>query len=390
MVISIDGGTPSHHPFLDGIFPYQPTIFGGTPILGNLHINLQTFRVKKQHLDTCPSPAGVALNARSFGMASLHNSSPTGSGGFHSYGGTPKYIKIYGLEGNILLKFGWWLRVPHGTPISGNLHVPWMKDPNKVPGGWATHKICSAWPSSWGWKEHVVETTASWVSCKHDSQSFWGTSQVGPGWKQVVQQRTIVHKTETKKWLIPPIHHLFPTRPQAWLCLLNSPFADFVDGCVLICWWFIWNPRFLDIDVVVEPPFLGRPKLNDFHVPSPDSDPWIFGHAVQLNQYSAGHLAGSTRVQGQKLLSDLKSLLSTLKKGLHALFYWGILWCGARRTLSGKCLWMLLFLFFRFGLTMAWQIAVMRGVQDFLIPDDLILIPSKWNDVVLPGPSTDP
>ena len=27
------GGTPSHHPFLDGIFPYNPSSYGGTPIV---------------------------------------------------------------------------------------------------------------------------------------------------------------------------------------------------------------------------------------------------------------------------------------------------------------------------------------------------------------------
>ena len=32
------GGTPSHHPFLDGISPYKPTILGGTTMYGNPHI----------------------------------------------------------------------------------------------------------------------------------------------------------------------------------------------------------------------------------------------------------------------------------------------------------------------------------------------------------------
>ena len=26
------GGTPSHHPFLDGIFPYKPSSYGGSPM----------------------------------------------------------------------------------------------------------------------------------------------------------------------------------------------------------------------------------------------------------------------------------------------------------------------------------------------------------------------
>ena len=38
-------GTPSHHPFLDGIFLYTPTSYWGTPIDGNPHINMP--RAKK-------------------------------------------------------------------------------------------------------------------------------------------------------------------------------------------------------------------------------------------------------------------------------------------------------------------------------------------------------
>ena len=49
MVVSINGGTPSHHPFLDGIFPYEPTILG-IPIYGNPHIyNDSAFRCFPKH-----------------------------------------------------------------------------------------------------------------------------------------------------------------------------------------------------------------------------------------------------------------------------------------------------------------------------------------------------
>ena len=37
MEVSINGSTPSHHQFLDGIFCYKPTILG-YPILRNPHI----------------------------------------------------------------------------------------------------------------------------------------------------------------------------------------------------------------------------------------------------------------------------------------------------------------------------------------------------------------
>ena len=30
--VSINGGTPSHHPFLDGILPHKPSSYGGTPM----------------------------------------------------------------------------------------------------------------------------------------------------------------------------------------------------------------------------------------------------------------------------------------------------------------------------------------------------------------------
>ena len=36
MGVSTNEGTPSHHPFIDGIFHYKPS--WGTPISGNLHI----------------------------------------------------------------------------------------------------------------------------------------------------------------------------------------------------------------------------------------------------------------------------------------------------------------------------------------------------------------
>ena len=32
MVASWNRGTPSHHPFLDGILPYKPSSYGGTPM----------------------------------------------------------------------------------------------------------------------------------------------------------------------------------------------------------------------------------------------------------------------------------------------------------------------------------------------------------------------
>ena len=35
---SINGGTSSHHPFLDGIFHDNPSSYCGTPIYGNPHI----------------------------------------------------------------------------------------------------------------------------------------------------------------------------------------------------------------------------------------------------------------------------------------------------------------------------------------------------------------
>ena len=38
MEVSINGGTPSYHPFIDGIFPCKPSSYGGTPIYGNLHM----------------------------------------------------------------------------------------------------------------------------------------------------------------------------------------------------------------------------------------------------------------------------------------------------------------------------------------------------------------
>ena len=40
MVVSINGGTPSHHVFLDGIFHWKPSSYWGTPIYGNLQIGL--------------------------------------------------------------------------------------------------------------------------------------------------------------------------------------------------------------------------------------------------------------------------------------------------------------------------------------------------------------
>ena len=39
MGVSWNRGTPSHHPFIDGIFPYKPSILD-TPIIGNPHIML--------------------------------------------------------------------------------------------------------------------------------------------------------------------------------------------------------------------------------------------------------------------------------------------------------------------------------------------------------------
>ena len=49
--VSINGGTPSYHPFLDGIFPYKPSSYWGTPIYGSLstriyHLFPQIFIVK--------------------------------------------------------------------------------------------------------------------------------------------------------------------------------------------------------------------------------------------------------------------------------------------------------------------------------------------------------
>ena len=32
MEVSWNGGTPSYHPFIDGIFPYKPSIDRGTPL----------------------------------------------------------------------------------------------------------------------------------------------------------------------------------------------------------------------------------------------------------------------------------------------------------------------------------------------------------------------
>ena len=32
MEVSQNGGTPSHHPFIDGIFPYKPSSYWGTPM----------------------------------------------------------------------------------------------------------------------------------------------------------------------------------------------------------------------------------------------------------------------------------------------------------------------------------------------------------------------
>ena len=32
MGVSTNGGTPSHHPFIDGIFPYKPSSYGGSPM----------------------------------------------------------------------------------------------------------------------------------------------------------------------------------------------------------------------------------------------------------------------------------------------------------------------------------------------------------------------
>ena len=39
MEVSWNRGTPSHHPFLDGIFHYKPSSYGDAPIDGNLHMD---------------------------------------------------------------------------------------------------------------------------------------------------------------------------------------------------------------------------------------------------------------------------------------------------------------------------------------------------------------
>ena len=38
MVVSKNRDTPSHHPFLDGMFPYRPFYLGGPHISGNYHM----------------------------------------------------------------------------------------------------------------------------------------------------------------------------------------------------------------------------------------------------------------------------------------------------------------------------------------------------------------
>ena len=50
MEVSWNGDTPSHHPFLDGIFHYKPTIFG-IPIYGNPIMFWGMFYL--QYADSC-------------------------------------------------------------------------------------------------------------------------------------------------------------------------------------------------------------------------------------------------------------------------------------------------------------------------------------------------
>ena len=61
MDVSANGGTPSHHPFLDGIFRYTPSSYWGTPILGNHHICFRSLQVLTANGSSVPSLARLEV-----------------------------------------------------------------------------------------------------------------------------------------------------------------------------------------------------------------------------------------------------------------------------------------------------------------------------------------
>ena len=100
MEVSWNGGTPSHHPFLDGIFPYKSTSYCGTLILGNPHmINMigwydwficESDDLRIEMLNShCPMPSNtdflrISWTSEEPISARLHQ--PTELVGFHQWG----------------------------------------------------------------------------------------------------------------------------------------------------------------------------------------------------------------------------------------------------------------------------------------------------------------